>query len=95
MRFGSREGEGRDASSSGFLKPRREQARAVFRRGVAQGEFTNAIDPDRAINAPIYYRLLVSGGRIDVAFVDSHAEFGFAEPLTPRLTRRTRPETRS
>ena len=77
MRFGSREGEGRDAFSSDFLEPRREQARGVFRRGVAQGEFTNAIDPDRAINAlyaPIYYRLLVSGGRIDVAFVDSHAE---------------------
>ncbi|WP_420137370.1 TetR/AcrR family transcriptional regulator [Sphingomonas sp.] len=62
---------------SGFLEPRRAQAKAVFHRGVAAGEFRADLDADIAIDAlyaPIYYRLLASGGAIDDAFVIGHAE---------------------
>ncbi|MDF0489931.1 TetR/AcrR family transcriptional regulator [Sphingomonas sp. H39-1-10] len=51
-----------------FLAPRREAARAVFRRGQAAGEFRSDVDADAAIDAlysPIYYRLLASDGPID------------------------------
>ncbi|MCW2241800.1 TetR/AcrR family transcriptional regulator [Azospirillum canadense] len=67
----------REAFSSGFLEPRREQARAVFRRGVAAGEFRTGIDADLAIDAlyaPIYYRLFASGASIDDDFIARHAE---------------------
>jgi len=50
-----------------FLSPRREMARAVFRRGQEAGEFRAGIDADAAIDAlygPIYYRLLASGDSI-------------------------------
>ena len=66
----------REAFVSGFLNPRREQAREVFQRGVTAGEFRSGLDADGAIDAlwaPIYYRLLVSGGPIDDPFVHSHA----------------------
>jgi AcrR family transcriptional regulator len=66
----------REAFLVGFLEPRRQQARAVFQRGVNAGEFRSDLDPDLAIDAlyaPIYYRLLVSGGDIDDTFVRAHA----------------------
>lgn len=75
----------REAFVSGFLEPRREQARRVFVRGVAAGEFVTSLDPDVAIDAlyaPIYYRLLVSGGAIDDAFLTSHADL-VMRGLTP------------
>ncbi len=67
----------RDAFIAGFLEPRREQARTVFGRGVAAGEFRADVGVDVAIDAlwaPIYYRLLASGAAIDDAFVSAHAE---------------------
>ena len=51
-----------------FLAPRREAARAVFRRGQDTGEFRASVDADAAIDAlygPIYYRLLASDAPID------------------------------
>ena len=51
-----------------FLVPRREAARAVFRRGQGTGEFRACADADAAIDAlygPIYYRLLASDAPID------------------------------
>lgn len=51
-----------------FLAPRREMARAVFRRGQEAGEFRAGVDADVAIDvlySPIYYRLLASGGSIE------------------------------
>ncbi len=66
----------RSAFISDFLEPRREQARAVFRRGVAAGEFRADIDADVAIDAlwsPIYYRFLVSGAGMDESFISAHA----------------------
>ena len=62
----------RQAFLDGFLVPRREAARRVFRRGVEAGEFRSGLDPDVAIDAlygPIYYRLLTSTGPLDAAFV--------------------------
>jgi len=67
----------RTAFMSDFLEPRRELARAVFRRGVAAGEFRADVDADVAIDAlwsPIYYRFLVSGAGMEDAFISAHAE---------------------
>jgi AcrR family transcriptional regulator len=67
----------RKAFTEGFLYPRRECAYAVFRRGVAGGEFRADVDRDVAIDAlysPIYYRLLASGAPIDEAFLDRHID---------------------
>jgi len=63
----------REAFIEGFLAPRREAAREVFRRGQANGEFRPGLDPDVAIDSvygAIYYRLLVSSGSIDDGFVE-------------------------
>ena len=71
------DGAVRHAFVGGFLDPRRELARQVFKRGLAAGEFRGDVDPDVAIDtlwAPIYYRLLVSGGPIDKDIVTAHAK---------------------
>jgi AcrR family transcriptional regulator len=67
----------RDAFLLGFLEPRREQARAVVRRGVATGEFRTDLDYDVVVDtlyAPIYFRLLASSTQIDDAFITSYVE---------------------
>jgi AcrR family transcriptional regulator len=67
----------RNAFHDRFLAPRREAARAVFRRGQAAGEFRSGIDADAAIDAlysPIYYRLLASDGPIDEGEMSKIAE---------------------
>lgn len=67
----------RQAFIEGFLAPRRQAAREVFRRGQANGEFRAELDPDVAIDGVyggLYYRLLVSGGSIDDGFVDELAK---------------------
>jgi AcrR family transcriptional regulator len=71
------DGAVRHAFVRGFLDPRRELARQVFKRGLAAGEFRGDVDPDVAIDAlwaPIYYRLIVSGGPIDKDIVTAHAK---------------------
>ena len=56
-----------------YLDPRRDEERAMLARGVAAGELPPDLDADRALDAllgPVYYRALVTGGPISVAFTD-------------------------
>jgi AcrR family transcriptional regulator len=61
----------------GYAQPRREEAKAILRAGVARGELRADIDLDIVVDAlygPIYYRMLIPLAPIDVAWVDSLAE---------------------
>jgi AcrR family transcriptional regulator len=67
----------RDAFLAGFLEPRRAQARRAIRRLIDAGIFRSSLEVDVAIDAlwsPIYYRLLVSGARLDETVIAAHAE---------------------
>lgn len=67
----------RDAFVTGFLEPRREQARSVIRRAIASGIFRAGVDVDVVLDAlwaPIYYRLLVSGASLDETAIAANAE---------------------
>lgn len=56
----------------GYVKPRREEAKAILSAGVTRGELRADIDLDVVIDAlygPIYYRLLVPFAPIDEDWV--------------------------
>jgi AcrR family transcriptional regulator len=58
--------------SEGYLRPRREAAKEVLRRGITQGEFRPDIDLDVVIDAlyaPIFHRLLIGHARTDAALL--------------------------
>ena len=57
-----------EAARSGFLATRRDALRRVLERGVARGDLRDGLDLELAIdllNGPLFYRLVVTGGRID------------------------------
>lgn len=57
-----------EAARSGFLATRRDALRRVLERGVSRGELRDGLDLELAIdllNGPLFYRLVVTGGRID------------------------------
>lgn len=56
-----------------FIAERRASCKAVLRRAVERGELPAHADLDLAVdlvNAPIFYRVLVSGDPVDDAFVE-------------------------
>jgi AcrR family transcriptional regulator len=56
-----------------FVARRRERTVAAVRRGIVRGELRDDTDVDLVVDligGPIFYRHLVSGGRIDAAFAD-------------------------
>ena len=60
----------------GYARPRREDAKAILRAGVARGELKADLDLEVAVDAlygPIYYRMLVPVGPIDNDWVRSLA----------------------
>jgi AcrR family transcriptional regulator len=60
----------------GYARPRREDAKAILKAGIARNELKADIDLEVAIDAlygPIYYRMLVPVGPIDDDWVRSLA----------------------
>ncbi|MCG6958122.1 MAG: TetR/AcrR family transcriptional regulator [Gemmatimonadetes bacterium] len=60
------------AVRTGFLTRRREALAAVLKRGIARGELAGDVDVELALDflgGPLFYRLLVTGGQLDEAFV--------------------------
>jgi AcrR family transcriptional regulator len=58
----------------GYAKPRREEAKAILRAGIKRGELRSDINLDVALDAlygPIYYRMLVPVGPLDVEWVET------------------------
>jgi AcrR family transcriptional regulator len=74
------------AVRSGFVATRHDALRAALARGVARGELRDDVDLDLVIemlNAPLFYRYLLSGGPVDerlVAEVTASVLRAFAPP---------------
>jgi AcrR family transcriptional regulator len=85
-------------ASHRFRRARLELASPIVERAIARGEISPDADPElllEAIGAPIYFRLLLSDGRLDDAFVERLAEL-VAEGVNAGQTRRKRkPATRT
>jgi AcrR family transcriptional regulator len=63
-----------------WIEPRRAEARVLLKRAIADGILRD-LDPDTILDllyGPLYMRLLVRHGPLDVAFVDQ--VFGFVSP---------------
>ncbi|MEK3875607.1 TetR/AcrR family transcriptional regulator [Paenibacillus sp. FSL M7-0420] len=63
-----------EAYRSRYFGPRREEARKLFERGIAQGELKQGLDIGSCIDlvyGPIFYRLLLTGGELSEASVRS------------------------
>jgi AcrR family transcriptional regulator len=62
-----------EAFVEGYIRPRREEARTILRRGIDAGELRPDLDIDVALDAlypPLYLRLLLRHGPLDDAWVD-------------------------
>ncbi|MDA4891924.1 TetR/AcrR family transcriptional regulator [Streptomyces sp. MS2A] len=69
-----------------WFEPRRAPVRETLREAQAAGEIRTDVDPDTALDlvfAPLHYRLLVSGGPVDGAYVDSVVDLALTA-LDPR-----------
>jgi len=63
----------REAFFVGYLKPRREAAKAALQRGIDQGEFQSNLDPEVLVDAlygPLIYRMLTGYYPIDNSFIN-------------------------
>jgi AcrR family transcriptional regulator len=63
-----------EAVRRGFLARRRDALRTVLVRGVERGDLRSDVDYELTLDillAPLFYRLLVTGERIDRGLVDS------------------------
>lgn len=66
-----------EAFRTNLMAPRRATLAAMLRRAEARGELRPGLDDELVIDllfGPIYYRLLVSGGRLNAAVADELAE---------------------
>ncbi|NJO41512.1 MAG: TetR/AcrR family transcriptional regulator [Cyanobacteria bacterium CRU_2_1] len=62
-----------------YLAIRRSVAKMLIERGIEQGIFASDLDPEVAIDllyGPIYFRLLVGHGSLDLAFAEKLVEHG-------------------
>jgi AcrR family transcriptional regulator len=72
----------------GFLASRRGTLTVVLDRAVARGDLRPDLDVELALDVlggPLFYRLLITGGRIDDALAEGVADLilrGFAPPTT-------------
>lgn len=65
-----------NAFIEGYVHPRRVAVREVLQRGIDAGEFRADLDMEAAIDAlygPIFYRLLVGHGPLDMTWVENVA----------------------
>jgi AcrR family transcriptional regulator len=70
--FSQHDEEMREALFVGYLKPRREAAKAALQRGIDQGEFRPGLDLEAIVDAlygPLIYRMLTARYPIDNAFI--------------------------
>jgi hypothetical protein len=75
-----------------FLKPRRQEAYATLRRGIARGELREDVDLDLLLDSlygPIYMRFLIRHDNLTPDFVDHLCELvlGGARPRRTLLAR--------
>jgi AcrR family transcriptional regulator len=71
--FSQSDSEMREAFFVGYLKPRREAAKAALQRGIDQGEFQSNLDPEVLVDAlygPLIYRMLTGYYPIDNSFTN-------------------------
>jgi AcrR family transcriptional regulator len=71
--FSQSDADMREAFFVGYLKPRREAAKAALQRGIDQGEFLPNLDLEALVDAlygPLIYRMLTGHHPIDNKFVD-------------------------
>jgi AcrR family transcriptional regulator len=72
----------------GFLASRRGTLTVVLDRAIARGDLRPDLDVELALDVlggPLFYRLLITGGRIDDALAEGVADLilrGFAPPTT-------------
>jgi AcrR family transcriptional regulator len=72
-----------------FMKPRRQEAYATLRRGIARGELREDVDMDLLLDSlygPIYMRFLIRHDKLTPEFVDGLCELvlGGACPVNGR-----------
>lgn len=61
-----------DAYRARYFQPRRLEAKSLLEKGIQRGELKKSIDIDICIDliyGPIFYRLLVTGERLDESYV--------------------------
>jgi AcrR family transcriptional regulator len=71
--FSQCDAEMRESFFVGYLKPRREAAKAALQRGIEQGEFQSNLDPEVLVDAlygPLIYRMLTGYYPIDNNFIN-------------------------
>ena len=71
--FSQCDAEMRESFFVGYLKPRREAAKAALQRGIDQGEFQSNLDPEVLVDAlygPLIYRMLTGYYPIDNSFIN-------------------------
>ncbi|WP_066363232.1 TetR/AcrR family transcriptional regulator [Neobacillus drentensis] len=57
-----------------YLNPRREDAKMILERAIAQGEIQSTINIDVALDmlyGPIYFRILIYKKKVDLVFIDT------------------------
>lgn len=62
-----------EAYQTRYIHPRRLEARQLLERGVRSGELKGNLDIELSIDliyGPIFYRLLVTGGPLDDAYIE-------------------------
>jgi AcrR family transcriptional regulator len=78
--FSQSDAETREAFFVGYLKPRREAAKAALQRGIDQGEFRANLDPEVLVDAlygPLIYRMLTGYYPIDQKFINQIRQVAF------------------
>ncbi len=76
-----------------FVGPRRDQARAIFRRAIGRGELPAGTKIDVAIDllyGPIYHRLIHGHAPLSDAFVRDVVDIAL-DGITPRVSREAAP----
>jgi hypothetical protein len=69
-----------EAYQTRYIHPRRLEARQLLERGVRSGELKGNLDIELSIDliyGPIFYRLLVTGGPLDDAYIQDLVESVF------------------
>lgn len=64
-----------------YFNPRRLISRHILERGIKRGELKKDLDIELSIDlifAPIFYRLLITGGAVDPAFVEQLISYALA-----------------
>jgi AcrR family transcriptional regulator len=83
----------REAFRDRYMNPRRDQARAVIRRGIARGELQPDFDDEVLFDqlyGALYFRMLVSGRPLNRRFTDELVAQGF-DGVRQRSERSGRP----